>query len=72
LAIFGRWIAHYPMERLMSYLDLLNEYRTALALWSEVRFLYASATPEVIAATSHLKALEDELRLFDKQPALAA
>jgi hypothetical protein len=56
----------------MRYLELLNEYRTALALWSEVRFLYSSETPEVMAATSHLKALEGELSLYEKQPALAA
>jgi hypothetical protein len=56
----------------MRYLELLNEYRAALAMWSEVRFLYSPETPEVMAATSHLKALEGELRLYEKQPALAA
>jgi len=55
----------------MRYLELLEEYRTALGLWSEVRFLYSPEKPEVLAATSHLKALEEELRLYT-QPALAA
>jgi len=72
LPFFGRKIAYSKAEGPMRYLDLLNDYRTALGLWSEVRFLYSSAAPEVVAATLHLKALEDELRLYDKQPALAA
>jgi hypothetical protein len=56
----------------MRYFEVINEYRTALSLWSEVRFLYSPETPEVKAATSHLKELEGELRLYEKQPALAA
>lgn len=55
----------------MRYLELLNEYRTALSLWSEARFIYLSDTPEVLAATRHLDALESELKFY-KQPALAA
>jgi len=55
----------------MRYLELLNEYRTALSLWSEARFIYPSDTGEVIAATRHLDALENELK-FCKQPALVA
>jgi hypothetical protein len=54
-----------------SYTELLNEYRIALGLWSDARALYALDEPEVIAATSHLEALEQELAAFS-QPALAA
>jgi hypothetical protein len=56
----------------MRYSELISEYKTALALWSEVRCLYPPGTPEVMAATSHLKALEGELNLYNKQSALAA
>lgn len=55
----------------MRYSELVSEYKTALALWSDVRFLYSPETPEVMAATSHLKALERELNLYNRQPALA-
>jgi len=54
-----------------SYTELLNEYRIALGLWSEVRAHYSPDEPEVIAATSHLEGLERELAAFS-QPALAA
>ena len=54
-----------------SYTELLNEYRIALGLWSEVRAHYSPDEPEVIAATSHLEGLERELASFS-QPALAA
>jgi hypothetical protein len=40
-----------------SYMELLNEYRIALALWSEVRAHYSPDDPEVAAVTSHLEAL---------------
>ena len=56
----------------MIYLDLVTTYRGALSLWSKVRFLYSPAAPEVIAAAAHLTALEEELKLYTKQPALAA
>ena len=56
----------------MRYLELLGEYRIALSLWSEVRFLYSPVTPEVLAAASHLNALEQELKLYSKEPALVA
>ena len=52
-------------------MELLNEYRIALALWSEVRAHYSPDDPEVVAVTSHLEALEQELASFS-QPALAA
>jgi len=54
-----------------SYTELLNEYRMALGLWSEVRAHYSPDKLEVMAATSHLDALEQELASFS-QPALAA
>ncbi|HTM14924.1 MAG TPA: hypothetical protein VL127_18510 [Bryobacteraceae bacterium] len=57
------------MER--TYTELLNEYRVALGLWSEVRAHYSPDEPEVAAATSHLEAIEQELASFS-QPALAA
>jgi hypothetical protein len=57
------------MER--AYTGLLNEYRIALGLWSEVRAHYSPDEPEVAAATSHLEAIELELASFS-QPAIAA
>ncbi len=54
-----------------AYSELLNEYRIALGLWSEVRAHYSPDEPEVAAATNHLEALERELTSFS-QPALAA
>ena len=57
------------MER--SYTELVNEYRMALGLWSEVRAHYSAEDPEVAAATGHLDALEQELESFS-QAALAA
>ncbi len=54
-----------------AYMDLLNEYRIALGLWSEVRAHYAPDAPEVIAAASHLEAIEQDLVAFS-QPAVAA
>ena len=54
-----------------TYTELLNEYRMALGLWSEVRAHYSADEPEVVAATSHLETVEQELASFS-QPALAA
>ena len=54
-----------------SYTELLNEYRIALGLWSEVRAHYSPDKVEVAAATSHLEAIEQELASFSR-PALAA
>ena len=51
--------------------DLLNEYRIALGLWSEVRALYAPEAPEVAAATRHLELLERQLAALG-QPVLTA
>ena len=53
------------------YTELLNEYRIALRLWSEVRALYSPDQPEVKAATDHVEALERQLGA-PSQPALAA
>ena len=55
-----------------SYSELLNEYRVALGLWSEVRAHYSPDEPEVAAATSHLEALEQELAAFSQPAAIAA
>ena len=55
-----------------SYTELLNEYRVALGLWSEVRAHYSPDEPEVTAATSHLEALEQELAAFSQPAAIAA
>jgi hypothetical protein len=55
-----------------SYTELLNEYRVALGLWSEVRAHYSSEEPEVAAATGHLEALEQELAEFSRPASLAA
>jgi hypothetical protein len=54
-----------------SYTQLLDDYRIALGLWSEVRAHYSPEDPEVAAATTHLEALEQELAAYS-QPALAA
>ena len=54
-----------------AYTELLNEYRIALGLWSDVRAHYSPEEPEVAAATSHLEVLEKELASFS-QPAVAA
>jgi hypothetical protein len=48
------------------YTDLLNEYRMALRLWTEVRALYSPDAPEVTAAANHLEALEQELGTFSR------
>ena len=56
----------------MVYLELLTEYRTALKMWSEIRFLYSPVAPEAIAAAEHLTALEEELKQYSTQPVLAA
>jgi hypothetical protein len=55
----------------MLYLELLIEYRAALSLWSEARSIYRLESPEVLAATQRLNALERELNFY-KRPALAA
>jgi hypothetical protein len=47
-----------------THLELLNEYRIALGLWSEVRALYSPHEAEVAAAASHLEALEQQLASF--------
>ena len=47
-----------------THLELLNEYRIALGLWSEVRALYPPHEVEVPAGTSHLEALEQQLASF--------
>jgi hypothetical protein len=47
-----------------THLELLSEYRIALALWSDVRALYPPHEAEVAAATSHLEALEEQLASF--------
>jgi len=54
-----------------THLELLNEYRIALGLWSDARALYPPHVPEVAAATSHLEALEEQLASFSVS-ALAA
>ena len=55
-----------------THLELLNEYRIALALWSDVRALYPPHEAEVeAAATGHLEALEEQLASFSVS-ALAA
>jgi hypothetical protein len=54
-----------------SHEEVLDEYRIALGLWSEVRAIYPPEAPEVIAATQHVDALEQELASF-WQPAVAA
>jgi hypothetical protein len=55
-----------------SYTELLNEYRTALGVWSEARAVYSPDGSEVVAATNHLEALEQELATFSQPAALAA
>jgi hypothetical protein len=47
-----------------THLELLNEYRIALGLWSDARALYLPHEAEVAAATSHLEALEEQLASF--------
>lgn len=54
-----------------SYTELLEQYRVALGLWSEVRAHYSPDKPEVTAATCHLEAIEQELASLS-QAALAA
>jgi len=54
-----------------THLRLLDEYRIALGLWSDVRALYAPQDPEVAAATTHLEALERQLASLNA-PALMA
>jgi hypothetical protein len=50
---------------------VLDEYRIALRLWSEVRGLYAPETVEVLQATNHLETLEHALAAYEG-PAVAA
>jgi hypothetical protein len=54
-----------------SYTELLDEYRIALSLWSEVRAHYSPDDPAVIAAAAHLETLEKELAA-QRKPAVAA
>ena len=59
----------------LEYTGLLNDYRVALGLWSEVRALYSPENPEVAAAEEHLEALERQLATFSEpagEPTLAA
>lgn len=42
--------------------SLLEEYRTALRLWTEARALYPDSSPAVLAATSRLEEIEQDLR----------
>jgi hypothetical protein len=51
--------------------ELLNEYRMALGLWSEVRAHYSLDEPAVVAATRYLESLEQDLTSLS-QPAIAA
>jgi hypothetical protein len=69
--VFGGQLAHQRSMGRMKYLELLDQYRTALSLWSEVRSLYSSDKPEVRAATSHLEALEQQIGYYPRL-ALAA
>jgi len=57
--------------RQRSHIELLNQYRVALGLWSDARAHYSPDEAEVAAATSHLEAIEQELVSFS-QSALAA
>jgi hypothetical protein len=50
---------------------LLDEYRIALSLWSEVRALFPPQAAEVLEATKHLETLEHALAAYE-EPALAA
>jgi hypothetical protein len=52
---------------------LLDEYRTALQVWSEARALYAQDSPEVAEATRHIEDVERQLKDFRDSlgPALA-
>ncbi len=45
------------------HMALLDEYRIALSLWSEVRALYLPEAPEIAQATRHLEELEQALSL---------
>lgn len=45
------------------HMELLDEYRMALSLWSETRTLYSPQAHEVLEATRHLEELEHELSL---------
>jgi hypothetical protein len=47
------------------HMALLDEYRMALSLWSETRAFYSADTIEVLQATKHLEALEEDLSLCD-------
>jgi hypothetical protein len=51
--------------------ELLDEYRMALGLWSEVRAHYSLDEPAVAAATRYLESLEQDLTSFS-QAAIAA
>ena len=55
-----------------THLELLNEYRIALGLWSDVRALYPPHEAEVAAATGHLEALEEQLASFSVSTLAAA
>ena len=48
-------------ETSAEHMALLNEYRIALRLWSEVRGLLADTSPEAVAATLHLEEIERDL-----------
>ena len=45
------------------HMELLDEYRMALSLWSETRAVYSQEAIEVAEATRHLEELEHELSL---------
>jgi hypothetical protein len=47
------------------HMALLDEYRMALSLWSETRALYVAGSIEVLQATEHLEALEEDLARYD-------
>ncbi len=47
------------------HLALLDEYRTALSVWSETRALYSPEGVEVSQVTQHLEDIEHELALCD-------
>jgi len=43
------------------HMALLDEYRIALSLWSDIRALHSPEVSEVQQATKHLVSLEQEL-----------
>lgn len=50
------------------HVELREEYRVALGIWSEARALYAYTSPEVSRATEHLETLEHQLAQLDRSP----